>query len=575
MLRKDILTQHFKGIHMIEGCSGIRAPYLALLRVLKTYFGNALPITSESIEFDPKVVKIQNAMYKTNVEPISITDYHPDPKWVGITEILKIMFSGTPCPDFSTAGQNAGGEEGSGTRSSLMWEAVRICKEFQPHIYCWENVKNVLSKTHKPVFDKHNKTIEDMGYVVDYAVLNAKDYGIPQNRQRVFMVAIRKDVAHLFPNFSVALSQKRPMKPLKEFLNTPVYNDYEYSDREKYLTGVDNVNRVDPWYFVKYRQAWLTKRMQGLGITTPDKKQAGKIKLIDIHDVVGGTANTIITEQWKGNNSGVVPVSTKEYNNFIVIPRNSDGELQNGIYNRVWKTKNDASFVGTVPTTNPPKIMVEHETYDFKDPLFRNRTIKEAVGGGSTAATITASQGKYNLRVNENKILTPVVTPNGVMKAELYNVNSENYITPKETENAINTIPASGRTAKVIEPYKELNGHLKVVLQEIDNANNVASPEASVLKTITTQTTKSGTTEKILIPLEFADFVVVKWMDQYWNVRILTELECFLLMGFPKSFYERARTAGTRKMMYHVAGNSIVVQCVESIFANLLLDIHE
>lgn len=154
--------------------------------------------------------------------------------------------------------------------------------------------------------------------------------------------------------------------------------------------------------------------------------------------------------------------------------------------------------------------MVEHETYDFKDPLFRNRTIKEAVGGGSTAATITASQGKYNLRVNENKILTPVVTPNGVMKAELYNVNSENYITPKETENAINTIPASGRTAKVMEPYKELNGHLKVVLQEIDNANNVASPEASVLKTITTQTTKSGTTEKILIPLEFADFVVVK-----------------------------------------------------------------
>lgn len=114
--------------------------------------------------------------------------------------------------------------------------------------------------------------------------------------------------------------------------------------------------------------------------------------------------------------------------------------------------------------------MVEHETYDFKDQLFRNRTIKEAVGGGSTAATITASQGKFNLRVNENKILTPVVTPNGVMKAELYNVNSENYITPKETENAINTIPASG----------------------------------------TTQTTKSGTTEKILIPLEFADFVVVK-----------------------------------------------------------------
>jgi DNA (cytosine-5)-methyltransferase 1 len=472
MLRKDILMQHFKGIHMIEGCSGIRAPYLALLRVLKTYFGDSLPVTSESIEFDPKVVKIQNAMYKTNVEPISITDYHPDPKWVGITEILKIMFSGTPCPDFSTAGQNAGGEEGSGTRSSLMWEAVRICKEFQPHIYCWENVKNVLSKTHKPVFDKHNKTIEDMGYVVDYAVLNAKDYGIPQNRQRVFMVAIRKDVAHLFPNFSVALSQKRPMKPLKEFLNTPVYNDYEYSDREKYLTGVDNVNRVDPWYFVKYRQAWLTKRMQGLGITTPDKKQAGKIKLIDIHDVGGGTANTIITEQWKGNNSGVVPVSTKEYKNFIVIPRNSDGELQNGIYNRVWKTKNDASFVGTVPTINPPKIMVEHETYNFNDPLFRNRT-------------------------------------------------------PKETENAINTIPAS------------------------------------------------GTTEKTLIPLEFADFVVVKWMDQYWNVRILTELECFLLMGFPKSFYERARTAGTRKMMYHVAGNSIVVQCVESIFANLLLDIHE
>lgn len=103
------------------------------------------------------------------------------------------------CQDFSLAGKQAGGDEGSGTRSSLMYETIRIVKKLKPKYVIWENVKNLISKKHRHNFDAYLETMESLGYRNYYQVLNAKDYGIPQNRERVFTISILGNESYEFP----------------------------------------------------------------------------------------------------------------------------------------------------------------------------------------------------------------------------------------------------------------------------------------------------------------------------------------------------------------------------------------
>ena len=105
-----------------------------------------------------------------------------------------IITHGSPCQSFSAAGKGEGGDKGSGTRSSLIWYTVEIVKHKLPKYVIWENVKGVLSKKHKHNFDQYLNELEKLGYNNYYRVLNSKDYGIPQNRERIYVISIRKDI---------------------------------------------------------------------------------------------------------------------------------------------------------------------------------------------------------------------------------------------------------------------------------------------------------------------------------------------------------------------------------------------
>lgn len=103
-----------------------------------------------------------------------------------------------PCTDISLAGRMSGFEKNSGTHSSLLWEVQRLLSTSNedgtlPKYLLMENVKNLISKKFKPLFDEWCKFLEGLGYKNFYKVLNAKDYGIPQNRERVFMISIKDD----------------------------------------------------------------------------------------------------------------------------------------------------------------------------------------------------------------------------------------------------------------------------------------------------------------------------------------------------------------------------------------------
>lgn len=104
-----------------------------------------------------------------------------------------------PCQDISIAGSQASLEEGTGTRSSLLWECCKMIESKKPKYLLMENVKNLVGKKHKPHFDKFLEYLEGQGYTNHWEVLNAKHYGVPQNRERVFVVSVLDGEPYEFP----------------------------------------------------------------------------------------------------------------------------------------------------------------------------------------------------------------------------------------------------------------------------------------------------------------------------------------------------------------------------------------
>jgi DNA (cytosine-5)-methyltransferase 1 len=109
---------------------------------------------------------------------------------------VDLITYGFPCQDISAAGKQRGFEDkdGNRTRSGLFFEALRIIEETRPLYAIAENVKALTSKKFEKEFKTVLDSLDGAGYNNYWAVLNAKDYGIPQNRERVFIVSIRKDI---------------------------------------------------------------------------------------------------------------------------------------------------------------------------------------------------------------------------------------------------------------------------------------------------------------------------------------------------------------------------------------------
>lgn len=141
-----------------------------------------------------------------------------------------------PCQDISLAGKQASFEEGSGTRSSLLWECKKIIESCRPKYLLMENVKNLISKKHKPNFDKWLLYLESLGYTNYWQILNSKDYGIPQSRERIFVISI--------------LDEHKPYKfPDKLTLEKNIFDFLESNIPDKYKMSskcIEKIKRFQP-----------------------------------------------------------------------------------------------------------------------------------------------------------------------------------------------------------------------------------------------------------------------------------------------------------------------------------------
>lgn len=130
---------------------------------------------------------------------------------------LDLLTYGFPCQDISSAGKQKGlfNSDGTKTRSGLFFEALRIIEDLKPKYAVAENVKNLTSNKFRKQFDIILKSLEEAGYNNYYQVLNSKDFGVPQNRDRVFIVSIRKDIDKGFC-FPKGFPLKKRLKDLLE-----------------------------------------------------------------------------------------------------------------------------------------------------------------------------------------------------------------------------------------------------------------------------------------------------------------------------------------------------------------------
>lgn len=192
-----------KPVQILELFGGIGSPRCALRNL-------GIPTKAiDYVEIDEKAVRSYNNMFSEELpyKTQSVVGWNLKPD---------ILIHGSPCQDFSIAGHQRGADEGSETRSSLMWETIHIIEQmgqWKPQYIIWENVKNVKSKHMIANFVRYQKELEQMGYTNNYEVLDAREFGLPQARERVFTISCLKGEKFNFDDLI-----RTPMQDIRDFL---------------------------------------------------------------------------------------------------------------------------------------------------------------------------------------------------------------------------------------------------------------------------------------------------------------------------------------------------------------------
>ncbi|MCM1222020.1 MAG: DNA cytosine methyltransferase [Lachnospiraceae bacterium] len=143
----------------------------------------------------------------------------------GIETPIDVLFYSTPCQSVSTAGKQKGMKKGDDAASALIWHTERAIKELKPRYCILENVKGMVNKRNRPDFDAWCAVLESYGYKNFWQIMNSKNYGVPQNRERVFMVSILDPMGNFkFPD-PFPLERK-----LRDVLEDEVDEKYYLSD---------------------------------------------------------------------------------------------------------------------------------------------------------------------------------------------------------------------------------------------------------------------------------------------------------------------------------------------------------
>lgn len=390
---------------------------------------------------------------------------------------LDLIVGGTPCQDFSLAGKRKGGEIDSGTRSSLMWNFVEIIRETKPKAVLWENVPGCLTGKMKVNYDKFIFTLNDLGYKTYAEILNAKYFGVPQNRDRVFVLAVRKDLGIEF---------KMP-------------KGYDCGIRLKDVLERD----ADRKYYIS------TQKVEQLLNTTFHQSS---------YDVVVQKSNEICST-----------LCARDYKDPKCVELTSNQSQGNRVY--------DPNGISVTLSAN---------------------------GGGMGAKT-----GLYVLNEKE-KLCEYLIDNNLVKENDVIRHSYSNY--KKENASIKNITSSENNISPTLDTRCDCLG---VVIDEtqLTTKNKRLKemlPKIDVSKTQAIDIYNKSTNEIMHTLKANINSANMTAVTQNLAIRKLTPKECWRLMGFSDTDFEKAKDSPmSDSQLYKQAGNSIVVNVLMAIFGEL------
>ena len=442
-----------------------------------------------------------------------------------------------PCQDLSLAGKRKGmsvSQKEGGTRSGLLWEVERILSEIErdreplPQVLVMENVPEVIGAANIEDFKKWGHRLEQMGYTNYVEILNAKDYGIPQNRRRCFMVSLLGGYAYDFP-----MKMKREHVP-KDLLE-------RYVDRKYYLSD-KQIERISNW---KARQKPLENIEKNMECSpTLTARGAGEehsgMVLVDTGlfrdgEVVDFDSSDTFRKEYPKEDCPTLLTKLK----FAVVEKEDArlrvvGNYGNGYFSKNVYDSDGLSPALTCGNHGLGNAIAVDETPNLKTQLC-NRLIEEGkVREGDVIRHSYSSNrlenGDRNMgRVKNHEGLSPTLDTRcdclGVVVNEESTKKYRNYITWRNNKGKFNT------------------------------ESNRAMFENGLALTLTTKEQA-----KVMLGDETS-----------LRIRKLTPRECIRLMGFTDGDYDAMVGIGmTDSAIYHVAGDSIVVTVLMAIFGEML-----
>jgi DNA (cytosine-5)-methyltransferase 1 len=573
-------------LKLIHLFSGVGAPEMALKRL-----GIPLEIVGFS-EIDKYAIQAYKAIHGDIPNLGDIKHIERLPK-------VNLVVYGSPCQDFSIAGKQRGliNEQGEQTRSGLLLEVERLIETAKannelPEILLMENVKNLVSKKFKPDFDRWLQKLDEVGYNNYWQVLNAKDFGVPQNRERVFVLSLRKDIDKRGYNFP---KEMQLLKRLKDVLETEVEDKYYLSDKaiEGFLKHNENHLAKGTGFLWKPRDLdGYASCLRANGALCPtDNTIQESVFLLNKGTELEKTTDvacTLLARDYKGlgnyRGNGVI-----EYN--IAAQRGRYVEGDSGETEQRLEI-NSQGLSNTLTTVQKDNLVVESYDTPLRLGNIYGREKGTSFAGNvydknAISPTLNTMQGGNRQPMIVDDTIHKIDIPQTV-RVRKYDVDNEKLVnllrnhktlTNKQIAESLD-VPLTKvehwfRTdihfaipdAEIWYQLKELLG---ITTNEFDEAimtfeeregvyekSNRCYLDSGVAPTLTTLSGK----EKVI-----TDF----------RIRRLTPLECWRLMDFSDEDFNKAKASGlSNTQLYKIAGNSIVVNVLYHIFRKLFIDFNE
>lgn len=510
--------------------------------------------------------------------------------WSSVPDFDFLTYS-FPCTDISTAGQQKGLAEGSGTRSSLLWECRKAIEAKRPKYLLMENVKNLVSKKFTPYLKEWIIFLEGQGYSNYTKVLNAKDFGVPQNRERVFMVSILGEVSFHFPKpFTL---EKRLRDVLEKDVDESFYlsekvvntllarneknkakgNGFKFAPKTgdviaSSITAHPNDRPCDN--FIKEPITFHIGNIYG------DKKGRGFAGNVYDKD---GISPTIMTNGGGNRQPMIFECCNQErkYGNKRVQSLVDSGKISGHEVQFLDAYNQKVSDIcGTIKTT------VDSSCLSFiSEPINQALIIKQATKkgyieippGGVFDASYPESLTRRG-RVQDNGNVSPTLTAGGEPpclyegmepKCVAYTRDDKGRVVSRRLTDIANTIHGStgcgGSTdCFVAEPKIIQVGNLA---DEKGFKNPQKGRVYNPIGISTNIDTMAGSNLQPKIIEDFANY----------RIRKLTPRECFRLMGVSEKDIDNIQKSGISKtQQYKMAGNSIVVDVLYYIFKKMFVD---